>query len=216
MRGQARFWYNSPMADYVIGLTGGVASGKSALERAFVARGILVADADVVAREVVAPGQPLLAAVVERFGPDVLQADGGLDRAAMRRRIFEDADARKALEAILHPAIRARLRADCAAAPGPYAVAMIPLLTEAGGRAHYPWLDRILVVDAPVEMRKARLVQRDGIDDALAQRMIEAQATRAERLAIADDIVVNDRDLDHLDGTIAELDSRYRALALPA
>ena len=201
------------MSDYFIGLTGGIASGKSALEKAFAAHGIVVADADVLAREVVAPGEPALAAVVERFGRDVLQADGQLDRAALRVRVFGDPDQRRALEAILHPAIRARLEAICRAAPGPYAIAMVPLLTEGGGRAAYPWLHRILVVDTPAAVQKARLMQRDGIDATLADQMMAAQASRAERLALADDIVVNDGDIHHLQHAADALHLRYLALA---
>ena len=201
------------MSDYFIGLTGGIASGKSALEKAFATHGIVVADADLIAREVVAPGEPALAAVVERFGRDVLQADGQLDRAALRVRVFGDPDQRRALEAILHPAIRARLEAICRAAPGPYAIATVPLLTEGGGRAAYPWLHRILVVDTPAAVQKARLMQRDGIDATLADQMMAAQASRAERLALADDIVVNDGDIHHLQHAADALHLRYLALA---
>ena len=201
------------MSDYFIGLTGGIASGKSALEKAFAKQGVVVADADLLAREVVAPGEPALAAVVERFGRDVLQADGQLDRAALRVRVFGDPDQRRALEAILHPAIRARLEAICRAAPGPYAIATVPLLTEGGGRAAYPWLHRILVVDTPAAVQKARLMQRDGIDATLADQMMAAQASRAERLALADDIVVNDGDLAHLQRAADALHLRYLALA---
>ena len=201
------------MSDYFIGLTGGIASGKSALEKAFAAHGIVVADADQLAREVVAPGEPALAAVVERFGRDVLQADGQLDRAALRVRVFGDPDQRRTLEAILHPAIRARLEAICRTAPGPYAIATVPLLTEGGGRAAYPWLHRILVVDTPAAVQKARLMQRDGIDATLADQMMAAQASRAERLALADDIVVNDGDLAHLQRAAYQLHARYVALA---
>ncbi len=201
------------MSDYFIGLTGGIASGKSALEKAFAAHGIVVADADQLAREVVAPGEPALAAVVERFGRDVLQADGQLDRAALRVRAFGDPDQRRALEAILHPAIRARLEAICRAAPGPYAIATVPLLTEGGGRAAYPWLHRILVVDTPAAVQKTRLMQRDGIDATLADQMMAAQASRAERLALADDIVVNDGDIHHLQHAADALHLRYLALA---
>ena len=201
------------MSDYFIGLTGGIASGKSALEIAFAAHGIVVADADLLAREVVAPGEPALAAVVERFGHDVLQADGHLDRAALRVRVFGDPEQRRALEAILHPAIRARLEAICRAAPGPYAIATVPLLTEGGGRAAYPWLHRILVVDTPAAVQKARLMQRDGIDATLADQMMAAQASRAERLALADDIVVNDGDIHHLQHAADALHLRYLALA---
>ena len=201
------------MSDYFIGLTGGIASGKSALEKAFAKQGVVVADADLLAREVVATGEPALAAVVERFGRDVLQADGQLDRAALRVRVFGDPDQRRALEAILHPAIRARLEAICRAAPGPYAIATVPLLTEGGGRAAYPWLHRILVVDTPAAVQKARLMQRDGIDATLADQMMAAQASRAERLALADDIVVNDGDIHHLQHAADALHLRYLALA---
>ena len=201
------------MSDYFIGLTGGIASGKSALEKAFAKQGVVVADADLLAREVVAPGEPALAAVVERFGRDVLRADGQLDRAALRVRVFGDPDQRRALEAILHPALRARLEAICRAAPGPYAIATVPLLTEGGGRAAYPWLHRILVVDTPAAVQKARLMQRDGIDATLADQMMAAQASRAERLALADDIVVNDGDIHHLQHAADALHLRYLALA---
>ena len=201
------------MSDYFIGLTGGIASGKSALEKAFAAHGVVVADADLIARQVVAPGEPALAAVVEHFGTDVLQADGQLDRAALRVRVFGDPDQRGALEAILHPAIRARLEAICRAAPGPYAIAMVPLLTEGGGRAAYPWLHRILVVDTPAAVQKARLMQRDGIDATLADQVMAAQASRAQRLALADDIVVNDGDIHHLQHAADALHLRYLALA---
>lgn len=201
------------MSDYFIGLTGGIASGKSALEKAFAAHGVVVADADLIARQVVAPGEPALAAVVEHFGAGVLLADGQLDRAALRVRVFGDPDQRRALEAILHPAIRARLEAICRAAPGPYAIAMVPLLTEGGGRAAYPWLHRILVVDTPAAVQKARLMQRDGIDATLADQMMAAQASRAQRLALADDIVVNDGDIHHLQHAADALHLRYLALA---
>jgi dephospho-CoA kinase len=201
------------MADYFVGLTGGIASGKSALENGFAARGVPVADADLIAREVVEPGQPALDAVVAHFGGQVLQADGRLDRMALRARVFQNEGERRALEAILHPAIRVRLHAMCVEAPGPYAIATIPLLTEAGGRAGYPWLDRILVVDVPLEVQKTRLMRRDGIDARLAEKMIAAQASRAQRLALADDVVVNDGDITHLQEAVAELDARYRALA---
>lgn len=201
------------MADYFIGLTGGIASGKSALEKAFAARGVVVADADLIAREIVEPGQPALAAVVAHFGDEVLRPDGHLNRTALRTRVFQADEERRALEAILHPVIRMRLHAICAEASSPYAIAVIPLLTEGGGRTGYPWLDRILVVDAPLAVQKARLMQRDGIDAALADRMIAAQASRAQRLALADDVVINDGDIAHLQEAVAELDARYRALA---
>lgn len=208
--------HNPPMSDYFIGLTGGIAAGKSALEKAFAAHGIVVADADLLAREVVQPGTPALVAVVERFGRGVLLADGQLDRAALRERVFGNDGERRALEAILHPAIRARLQEICRNATSPYAIAVIPLLAEGGGRTAYPWLHRILVVDTPTAVQKARLMQRDGIDAALAERMMAAQAARADRLALADDIVVNDGDIAHLQHAADALHRRYLALAAAA
>ena len=201
------------MSAYVVAVTGGVASGKSEVTRRFEALGVTVADADVAAREAVAPGSRGLAEVVAAFGPEVLGPDDQLDRAAMRARVFGDQQARQRLEAIVHPWVRTQLREQCAAAAGPYAIAAIPLLSEGGGRQAYPWLDRILVVDVPLETQRARLMQRDGIDAALAGRMLAAQATRAQRLAIADDVIVNTGPLEALDRHVAALDRRYRVLA---
>lgn len=201
------------MSRFVIGLTGGIAAGKSEVSRRFEALGITVADADLAARAVVAPGSEGLARIAAHFGKDILLADGQLDRAALRARIFASAQERQALEAITHPAIRQLLRESCEQAEGPYAIAAIPLLTEAGGRQQYPWLDRILVVDVPVAVQHARLMQRDGIDTALADRMIAAQASREARLALADDVVVNDGHPDHLQAHVERLDRAYRELA---
>ncbi len=204
------------MSDYIIGLTGGIASGKSALEKSFLSLGVTVADADRVARAIVEPGQPALAAVTDHFGTALLDHEGRLDRAALRARIFGNDEERRTLQGILHPIIRQRLRAECQAAPGPYSVAMIPLLVEGGGRSAYPWLDRILVVDAPRSLQKSRLMQRDGIDGDLAERMLTAQASRTERLALADDIVVNDGEPTCLRAAVDALDTVYRALARAA
>lgn len=201
------------MSDYIIGLTGGVASGKSAVETCFRALGVAVADADAAARDAVAVGSDGLAEVVARFGSDVLDADGQLDRPAMRRRVFADPDARRRLEAIVHPRVRKALADACRAAPGLYAVASIPLLAEGGGRDTYPWLHRILVVDVPEAVQLARLLRRDGIDIALARTMLGAQATRPQRLAIADDVLVNDGALDALSAQVEALDRLYRRLA---
>ncbi|ALN59461.1 dephospho-CoA kinase [Lysobacter enzymogenes] len=203
------------MAAFCVGVTGGVASGKSEVTRRFEALGVTVADADLAARAAVAPGSDGLAEVAAAFGPQVLDADGGMDRAAMRRLVFNDDDARKRLEAIVHPRVRAMLQAQCAQAPGAYAIAAIPLLAE-GGREAYPWLQRVLVVDVPVAVQQARVMRRDRIDAELAARMIAAQATREARLAIADDIVVNDGSLDALQAQVEALDRRYRAMAAAA
>jgi dephospho-CoA kinase len=198
---------------YCIGLTGGIASGKTAVASAFESLGIVVADADVAARGAVAIGSEGLAEVVAAFGIDVLDANGALDRAAMRKRVFGDDHARNRLEAIIHPRVRETLARQCAQATSPYAIAAIPLLTEVGGRNAYPWLQRILVVDVPVDVQRERLTQRDGIDAALADRMIAAQASREQRLAIADDILVNTGSLETLKQHVAALDARYRSLA---
>lgn len=201
------------MAEFIVAITGGIASGKSAVCERFARLGVVVADADVAARELVAPGTPALAAIAERFGISVLQPDGSLDRAALRRRVFADAGARRDLEAILHPRIRERMQAQCAIAAGPYAMVAIPLLCEVGGRVAYPWLDRILVVDVPVELQRTRLQARDGIDAALADNMLMAQATRETRLAIADDVIDNSGALAELDARVAQWHRHYLRLA---
>ncbi|MFD0321799.1 dephospho-CoA kinase [Lysobacter gummosus] len=201
------------MAAFCVGVTGGVASGKSEVTRRFQALGVVVADADVAARAAVETGSEGLAQVVAAFGRDILDAQGALDRAAMRRLVFGDETARRRLEAIVHPLVRAMLRAQCEAAVGVYAIAAIPLLAEGGGREAYPWLDRCLVVDVPVAVQQARVMRRDGIEVELAQRMIAAQATREARLAIADDILVNDGPIEALQVQVEALDRRYRAMA---
>ena len=201
------------MGAYVVGLTGGIASGKSEVARRFQALGVQVIDADVAARDVVSVGSDGLAEVVAAFGPGVLDAAGALDRAAMRRRAFDDPGVRTRLEAIVHPRVRALLEAGCASVTGDYVIAAIPLLTEGGGREHYPWLDRILVIDVSPGIQLTRLLQRDGIDPALAQRMVAAQASRERRLAIADDVIVNNGSLEALAMHVEALDRRYRTLA---
>lgn len=201
---------NAPRA-FVVALTGGIASGKSAVARRFEALGIAVYDADVAAREVVKPGSEGLAAIVQAFGSGVLDAQGQLDRAAMRRRVFADDMARRQLEAITHPRVRAWLRERAAADAGPYCILAIPLLAE--NLAHYRWVDRILVVDAPESAQLERLVRRDGIDEALARRMIERQASRGERLALADDLIENHGEEAALDAAVTALHQRYLTLA---
>lgn len=206
------------MADFVVAVTGGVASGKSAVTALFARRGVLVADADVIAHAIAAPGGAALADIVTRFGDAMLGADGALDRARLRALVFADAGARADLEAITHPRIRAGLEQACREAPGPYAIAAIPLLAEslAAQPEGWRWLQRVLVVDAPVAVQQARLLARDGADAALARRMIAAQATRAQRLALANDVIVNDGALAALEPAVSQLDQRYRALARAA
>ncbi len=183
MSGQSEQGAVSPL---VVAVTGGIASGKSALTRALAALGAPVADADVAAREVIAPGSTGLAEVVAAFGDAVLSADGALDRAVMRERVFADAAAKKRLEAIIHPRVRAWLRDAANGWQADYGVLAIPLLVESGGAYH--WVDRVLVVDVPEAIQLDRLVRRDDIAPALAQAMLSAQASRAERLAVADDV----------------------------
>ncbi len=201
------------MASYCIGLTGGIASGKTAVASAFESLGIVAADADIAARDAVAVGSTGLADVIAAFGEGVLDANGALDRAAMRKRIFGNDSARRTLEAIIHPRVREALSQQCAQASSPYAIAAIPLLAEVGGRTAYPWLQRVLVVDVPAAVQHARLVQRDGVDAELANKMIAAQATREQRLAVADDIIINTGSLEDLQRHVAALDARYRMLA---
>ena len=204
------------MARLYVGLTGGIASGKSAADAAFAALGATVVDADVIARELAEPGQPALAEIVAHFGEAMLDAEGRLDRRALRQRIFADAADKTALEAILHPRIRTALKARCEAAASDVAIASIPLLAESskrGGRDAYPWLDRILVIDVAPETQQARLIRRDGIDAALAMRMISAQATREQRLALADDILANEGTLEELRARVGDLYRFYLRLA---
>lgn len=198
-------------AHFVVALTGGIAAGKSAVSKRFEAFGVNVYDADVAARDVVAPGSEGLRAVAEHFGADVLDAQGQLDRAAMRRRVFGNDDERRALEAIVHPRVRQWMREHAEADAGPYCLLAIPLLAE--NLSHYRWVDRVLVIDAPVEVQLERLMRRDGIDEALAKRMIERQASRAQRLALADDVIENNGDEAALDEAVTRLHAHYLALA---
>ena len=196
---------------FCVALTGGIASGKSAVSGCFAAHGVEVIDADVVARELVAPGAPALREIVALFGADMLDDNGGLDRRAMRALVFADTGARRRLEGILHPRVRNALRERAGAAQGAYVMLAIPLLVESGGE--YAWVDRVLVVDVPRDVQRARLMQRDGVDIQLAESMLDAQACRDQRLAIADDVIMNDGSLAELDDTVGTLHLRYLALA---
>jgi dephospho-CoA kinase len=203
------------MAGFVVAVTGGIASGKSAVTALFSSFGVQVADADAIAHALVAPGEEALAEIVAHFGSGVLDGDGRLERSRLRALVFADAQARAALEAITHPRIRAALESACRAAAGDYAIAAIPLLAES--RAQYDgWVRRVLVVDAPPALQMQRLLARDGIDAVLAQRMIAAQSPRGQRLALANDVIVNDGTLAQLEAPVARLDAMYRRLAAAA
>lgn len=191
-------------------LTGGIASGKSAVATEFSKLGIAIIDTDELAREVVEPGQPALQAIVERFGHDVLDAEGRLDRRRMRERIFQNPAEKQALEAIVHPAIRVAQQARTATLSGPYQLHVVPLLADTRSQSLY---DRVLVVDCPRETQLARLLRRDGITQQLAEQMLAAQATREQRLAIANDVLVNNGAITELPGKVAPLHQHYLALA---
>lgn len=193
-----------------IGLTGGIASGKSAVASEFAKLGVPVIDTDELAREVVKPGKPALQAIVDRFGTSVLDAQGALDRRQMRERIFSNPQDKQALEALLHPAIRSEQQALSGYLGGAYQIHVVPLLAETQTQGLY---DRILVVDCDPAVQMERLLQRDGITRQLAETMIAAQATRAQRLALADDILNNDGHMQDLPGKIAILHQRYLQLA---
>jgi dephospho-CoA kinase len=193
-----------------IGLTGGIASGKTTVARLFAERGATVLDTDAIAREVVEPGTASLAALVDALGGGILDDEGRLDRAELRRRVFGDAATRRQVEAILHPAILAELERQSRAAPGPYQVFVIPLLVEARlGRI----VDRILVVDCPEEEQLRRLMARDGESRESALAMLDAQSTRERRLAEADDVIDNGGAAAALPAQVAALDRHYRDLA---
>lgn len=195
----------------VVALTGGIAAGKSAVAGRFVALGAHVHDADVAAREVIEPGTPGLAAIVEAFGTGVLDDAGRLDRRAMRERVFANNAARQKLEGIVHPLVRAWLRDRVAAETGPYCLLAIPLLAENIGE--YRWIKQVLLVDAPESMQIERLMCRDGIDGMLARRMLSQQSSRSDRIAIADYVIDNTGDEAALDAVVASLHQKYLALA---
>jgi leader peptidase (prepilin peptidase)/N-methyltransferase len=196
----------------VIGLTGGIASGKSTVSDAFAALGAAIVDTDLISRELVLPGRPALAEIRETFGEAVINAEGGLDRRQLRTRVFADSQAKVRLEAILHPRIRDAALAAVAQArsSAPYVVLVVPLLVESGA---YAWVDRVLVVDTTPEIQQRLLVARDQVDLALAQSMIQAQASREQRLAMADDVVRNSAGIAGLLAQVRMADRRYRALA---
>ena len=194
-----------------IGLTGGIASGKSTVADLFAEFGATVIDTDQIARKVVEPGQPTLTALTEALGSGILGADGHLNRHRLRERIFRDAATRRLVEGILHPAIIAELVRQADSASGPYQVLVIPLLVE-GGRSGL--VDRVLVVDCPEEQQIERLMKRDSETRENAALALAAQATRAARLQAADDVITNDGDRARLVELVAGLDREYRRLAV--
>jgi len=196
-----------------VGLTGGIASGKSTVSRLFEQLGVPVLDADKIARELVAPGTPLLATLFEHFGPGIRADDGSLDRPALRRLVFGDEARRRELESLMHPAIRARTEQLAVLAPGAYQLHVVPLLVETHAQDRY---DRILVVDCPESLQLTRLLARDGMSETQARAMLGSQASRTARLAAADDVILNDGALDALGPRVAALHARYLELRAAA
>lgn len=197
----------------IVGVTGGIASGKSTVARAFAAHGIPWVDADDVAREVVEPGEPALADIAERFGPRVLLADGSLNRRALREIVFADEAERRWLEGVTHPRIRQRILAHLArleAEGAPYVLLVSPLLFESG---QSELVDRCLVIDVPESLQIERTAARDDVDEAQARAIVAAQIPRSERLARADDVIDNTGGEDDLAAQVAEWDRRYRQMA---
>ena len=194
----------------IIGLTGGIGSGKSAVSDRFADHGIKIVDADIASRVVVEPGKPALRKIAEHFGANILQDDGGLNRAALREKIFADPSERKWLESLLHPLINEYLFSELASAESVYAILANPLLFET---QQDKACTRILVVDVPVELQVSRTVARDNNSPEQVKAIIAAQISREDRLARADDVILNDRDLAHLDQETQRLHQSYCALA---
>jgi dephospho-CoA kinase len=196
-------------AAWVLGLTGGIGSGKSAAAEHFIALGVHTVDADHAARWVVEPDRPALAQIAAHFGTQVLQADGQLDRTALRNRIFQHPEERRWLEALLHPLIRQEIISHLAKAESHYAILVSPLLVESG---QHLLTQRVLVVDAPEQLQLERTMQRDSANAAQVQAILKAQASRAERLRHADDVLLNDRDINWLQAEVERLHRFYLTL----
>ena len=194
---------------WILGLTGGIGSGKSAAAQHFIDLGVHLVDADHAARWVVEPGRPALEHIVERFGPQVLQADGHLNRAALRQLIFEDAKQRHWLESLLHPLIGNEIRDYLAKATSPYAILVSPLLIESGQKQ---MTQRVLVVDAPEHLQVQRTMQRDQSPEEQVRAILKVQASREERLRHADDVLLNDRDAAWLRSEVERLHRFYLTL----
>lgn len=198
------------MSKFIVGLTGGIGSGKTAASNWFCAQGISIVDADVVSRQVVEPGTAALAAIRDHFGADVMLGDGSLDRAALRVKVFNNADERRWLEQLLHPLIAQEILRQLQQATSPYAMLVSPLLFETGQKN---FVARTLLIDVPEAVQLARTAERDKVRESQVQAIIAAQMSRENRIAKADDIAVNDSSLSALHEKLAALHARYLALA---
>ncbi|MFK4027397.1 dephospho-CoA kinase [Stutzerimonas balearica] len=197
------------MKPWILGLTGGIGSGKSAAAERFAELGVHVVDADQVARSVVEPGSAALAQIVDRFGVPILASSGELNRAALRERIFTSVEDRHWLERLLHPLIRQKIWASLSRAESPYAVLVSPLLVES--RQHEQ-VDRVLVVDVPEDLQLQRVLARDQVSEDQVRAILAAQARREDRLRHANDVLVNDRDLSWLRQEVDRLHDHYLQL----
>lgn len=195
-----------------VGLTGGIASGKTTVSNMFADLGVPVIDTDVIARDIVEAGKPALLEIHERFGDGVISESGELDRSAMRKLIFDDDNARADLEAILHPLIGLEVRRQSALLVGQYQIIAVPLLVNS---ALLQFIDRVLVVDCNEDKQIERILQRDSGTVEDAKRIIASQSTRDERLAIADDVIRNNSDLQHLHKQVSNLHRKYLRLSAP-
>lgn len=193
-----------------VGLSGGIGSGKSTVADLFARHHVPVIDTDRIARDIVRPGEPALDHIVREFGKDMLDAGGNLDRARLRTRVFNDADARLRLEAILHPRIRATVLSELSSLQAPYCLIVVPLLIETGFRE---LMDRVLVVDADEARQVERTTARDGVSVEAAHKILAAQAKREERLAQADDVIINNGTLEQLAREVERLHAQYLALS---
>lgn len=197
------------MKPWILGLTGGIGSGKTAVADHFASLGVHVVDADQAARWVVEPGRPALQQIAEHFGEGILLPDGELDRAALRERVFRRPEERKWLEQLLHPLIRAEIARHLALAESPYAIMVSPLLVESG---QYRQVDRVLVVDVPEALQIQRTIGRDQTSEEQVRAILKVQAGREERLRHADDVLLNDRDLSWLKSEVERLHRFYLTL----
>lgn len=199
------------MSDYVVGLTGGIGSGKSTVAELFVRNGAALVDTDAIAHELTAAGGAAIPALLAKFGPGVIDGSGALDRTAMRQSVFADPAARAQLEAILHPLIRQLAAERCQAAAAPYVILAVPLLVESG--EYRQRCQRIAVVDCPESRQIERVMARSGLSVDQVRAIMAAQATRQQRLAVADDVVVNDGDLASLGEQVDALHRKYLQLS---
>jgi dephospho-CoA kinase len=195
---------------FIVGLTGGIGSGKSTVSECFEKFGVTVVDADILAREVVEPGTPSLIAISDEFGNDILDENGGLNRAKLREIVFADSAKKTWLEKLLHPAVRDLMLSRLQTSPPPYTLLVSPLLLETDQRK---LADRILVVDVPVETQLKRTLKRDGSNEATIKAIINSQIGRTDRLAAADDILSNNQSSDTLPARVLSLHNKYLELS---